>query len=109
MSVVTESSRRVPLGFMWDNVTLHCPRCARYHAGLEERKFSEPVLGEWTHWATCPSTGEPILLQGTERRASYRDDILRQLADECVAAMIREEDARLIADVNFDLAYKGYY
>lgn len=44
-----------------------CARChGDGHPGIEFRKFNEPCeipglgIGA-THWATCPTTGEPIL------------------------------------------------
>lgn len=37
-----------------------CARCGQDHEGLEFRLFDRPC-GEWTHWAMCPVTQEPIL------------------------------------------------
>jgi hypothetical protein len=57
-----------------------CARChGDGHKGLKFRKLTHPVEvlngAEWvpgpTHWATCPTNGEPILL--------YFIDILEQV------------------------------
>lgn len=43
-----------------------CARCGGDHYDLECNPFIRPVNDNdgmvWTHWATCPRTGEPILL-----------------------------------------------
>jgi hypothetical protein len=38
-----------------------CPRCAKKHAAVEFRSFT---LGDrqYTHWAICEATGEPLLV-----------------------------------------------
>jgi hypothetical protein len=41
-------------------VTLKCGRCGKAHDNLEFVKFKRPH-DEFTHWASCPNTGEPIL------------------------------------------------
>ena len=47
----------------------HCARCGKDHADLGFARFKRPcqkdtVNGfEWTHWAMCPETKEPILLR----------------------------------------------
>lgn len=43
-----------------------CTRCGEAHKGLLSKRFNIPVLGKWTHWATCPTSGDPILLQEQE-------------------------------------------
>lgn len=43
-----------------------CPRCAGVHAVEMVRFTSMPP--EYTHWATCPTTGEPILADVHVRR-----------------------------------------
>lgn len=102
MSVVTESSVRIPFGFLDDNRTLHCPRCAAFHVDLPERKLTEPVtLGPvpFHCWATCPTTGDPILLQ-TDRagrdRAAADDRAARsvQLGLVPAAPAPRSDDAQ---------------
>lgn len=51
-----------------DEVTFDLVGCARCdgdgHPNLTFKKFKLPAgeNDEWTHWATCPTTGEPILM-----------------------------------------------
>lgn len=42
-----------------------CARChGPGHHGLDFVRLRRPVEEDgWTHWATCPNTGEPILLR----------------------------------------------
>ena len=42
----------------------NCARCGGDHH-VEFRKFSQ-ACENWTHWASCPETGEPILMQFEE-------------------------------------------
>ena len=49
---------------MPDNITTdvnRCARCRETHHSLEFRPFTNPV-GAYSHWATCPTSSEPILL-----------------------------------------------
>jgi len=43
-----------------------CPRCKGAHV-LPTKKFTSPLIDAngimWTHWSTCPTTGDPILIQ----------------------------------------------
>jgi hypothetical protein len=44
-----------------------CSRCGGDHEGVSFRPFVQPVAPPeldfaWTYWATCPTTGDPILL-----------------------------------------------
>ena len=44
----------------------NCARCGGNHDVLLFRKLRRPVVApdrEWTHWASCPENGEPILLR----------------------------------------------
>lgn len=46
----------------------NCARCGGDHLDLSYRTFARPVpeydgLGDWTHWALCPTNGEPILIR----------------------------------------------
>lgn len=38
-----------------------CARCNEDHEQLVFLKLGQPCQ-EWTHWAVCPTTNEPILL-----------------------------------------------
>lgn len=54
-----------------------CARCHGPHDRIVFKPFTHEVPADddkpsWTHWATCPTTGEPVLLRVTvpdERRA----------------------------------------
>jgi len=41
-----------------------CPRCGESHGEVEFRRF-ELGDAQFTHWAYCPATGEPLLLSMT--------------------------------------------
>lgn len=43
-----------------------CARCGEDHATVEFERLARPIeVGEvtLTHWAPCPTNGEPILMQ----------------------------------------------
>lgn len=40
----------------------HCSRCRGYHPDLDVKPLTH-AAGEYTHWATCPTNGEPILIR----------------------------------------------
>lgn len=57
---------------MSDEIEIDLVGCARCHGdghkGLKFAKLTHPVddpTGEYTHWAPCPTNGEPILLRTT--------------------------------------------
>lgn len=39
-----------------------CARCGRDHERIEFKAFKHAPI-EASHWATCPRTGEPLLMQ----------------------------------------------
>jgi hypothetical protein len=47
-------------------ITIHklcgCSRCGKVHINIEFTHLKR-VAGDWTHWAMCPVTKEPILLE----------------------------------------------
>ena len=49
----------------------NCARCGNDHAVLMWRKFQRPVElddgSRMQYWATCPDTGDPILLHVVEQ------------------------------------------
>ena len=51
----------------------HCARCGGDHDGLEFRSFDLPA-GKFTHWAPCPTNGEPVLM--TVKGASLEEQIV---------------------------------
>jgi len=53
--------RRPAQGEVTTTVT-NCARCGGVHEKLVFAVLKQPA-GEDTHWAPCPATGEPILLQ----------------------------------------------
>lgn len=49
----------------------NCARCNGNHDDLVFRPLLQPILDDegkavWTHWALCPTTGEPILMVEVE-------------------------------------------
>lgn len=41
-----------------------CQRCGETHTAIEWQALTNPIIdidGNWTHWAPCPTNGEPIL------------------------------------------------
>ena len=45
-----------------------CARCGGTHGQIEFRKLTQPC-GDLTHWAPCPTNGEPILMLITPNMA----------------------------------------
>ena len=41
---------------------VNCARCGKTHESLSFAKLHKPIL-EFTHWQSCPQTGEPILMK----------------------------------------------
>lgn len=39
-----------------------CARCGQNHAVLQFKRLERPI-GDLTFWASCPTNGEPVLLQ----------------------------------------------
>lgn len=51
---------------MYVNI-VNCSRCKGDHHDLEAREFSRHPITDldgavWTHWTTCPTLNEPILI-----------------------------------------------
>jgi hypothetical protein len=63
----------------------NCARCGGDHVDppLTWRKFTRPVrdaqLGDFTYWATCPTTGDPVLLLVKDELTS--DDLTKIARD----------------------------
>lgn len=51
----------------------NCARCQQNHDRLEFEKFTNPIEDSdgtlWTHWALCPTNGEPVLLKVVEKKS----------------------------------------
>ncbi len=49
-----------------DDITIDhlvsCERCGQDHDGVVFKKLDHPVR-DLTHWATCPTNGQPILMR----------------------------------------------
>lgn len=46
-----------------------CARCGQNHDNLEFHPLTRAMSdseGQWTHWAACPTNGEPILMKVQE-------------------------------------------
>lgn len=57
-------------------INLICPRCNTPHAELEFTPFKLPFsLGPFarTHWALCPKTGEPIIVNVLDDKDAIRN------------------------------------
>jgi len=48
----------------WFQAVKHCARCGGDHDEMKFTRLSHPSA-EWTHWAPCPTNGEPLMLQIT--------------------------------------------
>lgn len=68
---MTEQPTQVPAPHVFDDL-IHCARCGADHPHLEWHAFRKPVVDAdgtvWRRWATCPTTGDPVL-------ALFSDDI----------------------------------
>ena len=58
----------------------HCARCGHDHANLLFRKFEYPIVDcndlTWDWWATCPQTGDPILMYKIDGMTEVKQDNL---------------------------------
>lgn len=57
-------------------INLICPRCQLPHAELEFTPFTLPfIIGPFTrtHWALCPKTGEPIIVNVLNNKDAIRN------------------------------------
>jgi hypothetical protein len=50
----TRATRRINLR--------RCDRCGLAHEQVNFLAFSLRDIGRWTHWAFCPTNGEPVLM-----------------------------------------------
>jgi hypothetical protein len=58
----------------------NCSRCGGRHDELEAKKFDRPHACEeniqtrtWTHWAMCPTSGDPIMVRNTTEEEDETD------------------------------------
>ena len=42
-----------------------CQRCGKNHMGLLFKKLANPA-DEWSYWAMCPTTQQPVLMRVVE-------------------------------------------
>lgn len=47
---------------LFDLTFYGCGRCGGKHEGIIAYPFAHPPRG-WSHWATCPTNGQPILVR----------------------------------------------
>jgi hypothetical protein len=40
-----------------------CDRCGDVHLKIMFKPFAKRDVGSWTHWALCPTNGEPVLMR----------------------------------------------
>ena len=59
---MTQKNENTSASF-WTDVQ-NCARCGKDHEHILFVPFARPAgeNSEWTHWATCPVTSEPILM-----------------------------------------------
>lgn len=50
----------------------NCARCGEKHVELRFKPLTHPA-DEWTHWALCPTNGEPIMLRISEPDTTQRE------------------------------------
>lgn len=48
-----------------ETAVVGCARCGKDHVGVLFMKLDRPMKGS-THWAPCPTNGQPILLRFEE-------------------------------------------
>lgn len=55
-----------------------CARCGGEHE-VEFKELAQPHVdtggAKWTHWAPCPTNGEPILMRHTDPAKEYVDAV----------------------------------
>jgi hypothetical protein len=52
----------------------HCPRCGNGHSALEFKKLKK-ASEQYTHWAMCPATQEPMFLSGVAEEKTAGENI----------------------------------
>ncbi len=56
----------------------HCARCGADHRALEYVRFEQPIEDDdgtvWAWWATCPNTGDPVLMRDLPEGTVEIDD-----------------------------------
>lgn len=60
---------------------IHCARCGGDHENVDTKPFAQPFrlgVDTWTHWAPCPTNGDPILVTG---EASSEDEVVYLVKD----------------------------
>lgn len=66
-------------------VVLGCARCGQDHYNLPMYRFERSLTlidEDFTHWATCPLTGDPILVRRVdENNAIEQDQLVVMIAD----------------------------
>lgn len=73
----------------------HCARCGGDHDDLQYKRFVNPIgdeEGVWAWWATCPTTGDPILMRELSEPTEVRRNVGEMLID-ARAALRRLLDA----------------
>lgn len=48
--------------FSFETLLRGCARCGNDHPRIVFRRFRRYPINEFTHWALCPSTEEPVLM-----------------------------------------------
>jgi hypothetical protein len=64
-------------GESFESSVKHCARCGEDHEEVQFEPFTRFVPdpdGDYTQWALCPTTGEPILLRFVDNLGDADDD-----------------------------------
>ena len=66
-------------GTVQEVFSVTCPRCRGPHTFYDPKRLTNPTA-PWTHWATCPSTGEPIFMHDRPAAQCVQSD---PVASDC--------------------------
>jgi len=70
-----------------------CARCDGVHALLDWKPFGSPPVFDdvtVTHWAACPTTGDPILLTCQEEQVPVEQTLVAVFSTEDAEAICRQ-------------------
>lgn len=84
----------------------HCPVCDGMHNGLPVTAFAKQTP-PWTHWFTCPTTGDPVpltlVMMSPDRGIEINNVLIRALVhaqstNAYMVAIFRVEDGQIKLD-----------
>lgn len=80
----------------------NCPRCGGTHQAIEADRLTNPVLGEWTHWGTCPTTGQPVLFRYVYERTGAMWGLLERSMELYVKELNDQAWAEFVREIGYD-------